>query len=160
MIIDPMEWIHIEALCENEMYGIAKDIVENLEKQGHNKMETKWKLIANGGDLDDFEEAVAQMEDGLPEITQAIEESRLLLEDMLNWDDNAWLNYIILNGSTEMNSIVPRHAFPAYDIALGLQNKHRVPTQKQWLAITNVYMWTTFGAKFSDKDIKMIKGDI
>ena len=123
-------------------------------------METKWKLIANGGDLDDFEEAVAQMEDNLPEITQAIEESKILLEDMLSWDDNEWLSYIILNGSAEMNSAVSRHAFPAYDIALGLQNKHRMPTQKQWLAITNVYMWETFGVKFSKEDINEIRGDI
>ena len=122
-------------------------------------METKWKLIANGGDLDDFEEAVAQMEDNLPEITQAIEGAKSLLEDMLQWDDNAWLNYIVFNGSPEMNSIVSRHAFPAYDIALGLQNKHKVPTQKQWLAITNVYRWATFGVKFSKEDIKAIKGE-
>lgn len=123
-------------------------------------METKWKLIANGGDLDDFEDAVAQMEDNLPEITQAIEGANILLEDMVHWDNNAWLNYIVFNGSPEMNGIVPRQAFPAYDIALGLQNKHKIPTHKQWLAITNVYMWMTFGVKFSDKDIKMIKGDI
>ena len=32
MIINPMEWLHIEALCENEMYDIAKEIVENIKK--------------------------------------------------------------------------------------------------------------------------------
>ena len=136
-----------------------KRLLKILKKEEHDSMETKWKLIANGGDLDDFEEAVAQMEDYLPEITQAIEGAKSLLEDMLNWDDNAWLNYIVFNGSPEMNSAVSRHAFPAYDIALGLQNKHKVPTQKQWLAITNVYMWVTFGVKFSKEDIKAIKGE-
>lgn len=122
-------------------------------------METKWKLIADGGDLDDFEEAVAQMEDYLPEITQATEGAEGLLEDMLSWDDNAWLNYILFNGSVEMNSVVRGRSFPAYDIALGLQNKHKSPTQKQWLAITNVYMWLKFGVKFSKEDIKGIKGE-
>ena len=44
MIINPMEWLYHEAPCENEMYDIAKEIVEKLGKEERaqygNKVET------------------------------------------------------------------------------------------------------------------------
>lgn len=122
-------------------------------------MWTKWAVTVNGGDLDDFEEVWAALEDEQPEFRRAVEGATAMLGKMIQMPVATWLSYIIWYGDPEkMNAVVKDGKFPAYDIAVKLSHTPRAqPTQKQWLAITNVFMWTKYGVKFSQEDVQEVR---
>jgi hypothetical protein len=120
---------------------------------------TKWDITINGGDLDDFEDAWAMLEDEQPAFRRAVEGATAMLGKMIQMPAKTWLNYIIWYGDREkMNTVVKDGKFPAYDIVVKLSHTPRAqPTQKQWLAITNVFMWTKYGVKFSREDVQEVR---
>lgn len=120
---------------------------------------TKWAVTVNGGDLDDFEEVWAALEDEQPELRRAVEGATAMLEKMIQMPATTWLSYIIYYGDRQkMNTLVKGGKFPAYDVVVKLSHAPRVqPTQKQWLAITNVFMWTKYGVKFSREDVQEVR---
>lgn len=120
---------------------------------------TKWNVTVNGGDLDDFEDAWAMLEDEHPEFRRAVEGATAMLAKMIQMPVTMWLNYIIWYGDPEkMNTVVKDGKFPAYDVVVKLiQTPRAQPTQKQWLAITNIFMWTKYGVKFSREDVQEVR---
>jgi len=56
-----------------------------------------------------------------------------------------FIDYIIMKGKESLNEVVPSGSFPAYSIAIKLHLQGREPTEKQFLAIRNVYIFNKTG---------------